>query len=201
MAIASRTVALLSTTLACLIAGCASAGGSTSSTPSADTEVAGGIGACTLPPQLRRLGQNASYLAAGRTIRTTAADCKVRGGQFRGGSGSGAVASTSADEVTIVIGGDAATPACAKRGAVATQGGTLSVRRGPGTGYTRVDSLANGRAVHFCDWSADETWVGVVYPGSGGGNCGVDSPQREPGPYTGKCRTGWISSQYVRVDN
>lgn len=200
MATTSRTAALLSTAFACLVAGCASSGGSTASTPSSG-EVVGGIGACTLPPQLRRLGQHASYLAAGRTIRTTAADCKVRGGQFRGGAGSGAVASTSADEVTIVIGGDASTAACAKRGAVATQGGTLSVRRGPGTNYSRVDSLANGRAVHFCDWSADEAWVGVVYPGTAGGNCGVDLPQREPGPYTGKCRTGWISSQYVRVDN
>lgn len=199
MAAEFRTASLLSSALLCLVAGCASSGGTTSSAPAAVDPMAAGT--CVLPPQLRRLGQHASYLAAGRTIRTTAGDCKVRGGQFHGGGGSGAMAATSADEVAIVIGGDAAAPACAKRGAVATQGGTLSVRRGPGTNYARVDSLANGRRVHFCDWSADETWVGVVYPGTGKDDCGVDSPRREPGPYRGSCRTGWISSQYVRVDN
>jgi hypothetical protein len=200
MAIASRTAPLFPSALLCLLAGCASSGGTTASAPSASVDPAAS-GMCVLPPQLRRLGQNASYLAAGRTIRTTAGDCRVRGGQFRGGGGSGAMAATSADEVTIVIGGDATGAACAKRGAVATQGGTLSVRRGPGTDYARLDSLANGRRVHFCDWSADEAWVGVVYPGAKGGDCGVDAPRREPGPYGGTCRSGWISSQYVRVDN
>jgi hypothetical protein len=200
MAVVSRTASLLSATLLCLAAGCASSGGTTSTPPTAAADP-NASGTCVLPPQLRRLGQNASYLAAGRTIHTTAGDCRVRGGQFHGGGGTGAMAATSADAVSIVIGGEANAPACAKRGAVATQGGTLSVRRGPGTNYARIDSLANGRRVHFCDWSADETWVGVVYPGTGGGDCGVDSPRREPGPYTGSCRTGWISSQYVRVDN
>jgi hypothetical protein len=200
MAIVSRAASLLSATaLVCLVAGCAS-GGTSSPTPVAAAD-ANAAGTCVLPPQLRRLGQHASYLAAGRTIHTTAADCRVRGGQFHGGAGSGAVASASADAVAVVIGGEANAPACAKRGAVATQGGTLSVRRGPGTNYARVDSIANGGRVHFCDWSADETWVGVVYPGSGNADCGVDTPRREPGPYTGACRTGWISSQYVRVDN
>ena len=36
---------------------------------------------CLLPGQVRRLG-NASYLAARRPIRTTAVDCRIRGGEY-----------------------------------------------------------------------------------------------------------------------
>jgi hypothetical protein len=158
------------------------------------------VGTCELPPQLRHLGQNATYLAAGRRIHTTFADCKVRGGKFEGGDFGNAPA-PSANEVAITIGGDKHAPACAKHGAVAGLAkGTLTVRRGPGTQYGKIDALGNGRAVNFCDWSADETWVGVVYPGAGGGDCGVDKPQKEAGPYTGTCRSGWINARYVRVD-
>jgi hypothetical protein len=159
-------------------------------------------GECKLPPQLRRLGQNASYLAAGRIIRTSAADCKVRGGEFRGGSGNAAASSAPADMVAITIGGDKKLPACQRKGAVAglRAGGTLNVRKGPATSYAKIDTLGNDRVVHFCDWSSDETWVGVVYPDAGGGDCVVDKPQKEAGPYTGTCRSGWINAQYVRVD-
>jgi hypothetical protein len=158
------------------------------------------VGTCELPPQLRHLGRNATYLAAGRRIQTTFADCKVRGGKFQGGDFGNAPAS-SADEVTITIGGDKKAPACAKHGAVAgLNKGSLTVRRGPGTRYAKLESRGNGRVVNFCDWSADETWVGVVYPGPGGGDCGVDKPQKDAGPYTGSCRSGWINAKYVRVD-
>jgi hypothetical protein len=197
MLTARHAVPLLLTLLVANTAGCAPA----ETKPAVASADPSTPGRCTLPPQLRRLGQHASYLAAGRTIRTSAGDCRVRGGQFYADPGaSGAMAATGADSVNIVIGGEANAPACAKRGAVATKGGTLTVRRGPGTSYARLDSLANGRKVHFCDWSADETWVGVVYP-TGKADCGVDTPRSEPGPYTGSCKTGWISSQYVRVDN
>lgn len=37
---------------------------------------------CLLPPQLKKLGQQASYLAARRPIKTTAADCEIRGGEY-----------------------------------------------------------------------------------------------------------------------
>jgi hypothetical protein len=198
MLAARHAVPLLLTLIAGALAGCATSGDTAPAVASVDPAAPG---RCTLPPQLRRLGQHASYLAAGRTIRTNAADCRVRGGQFVADpAATGAMAATGADAVNIVIGGEADAPACAKRGAVATNGGNLTVRRGPGTSYAKLDSLANGRKVHFCDWSADETWVGVVYP-TGRMDCGVDTPRREPGPYTGACRTGWISSQYVRVDN
>ncbi len=37
---------------------------------------------CLLPGQLRKLGQQMTYLSARRPIRTTAADCEVRGGEY-----------------------------------------------------------------------------------------------------------------------
>ena len=170
--------------------------------PAHASPAADATGACELPPQLRKLGRNATYLAAGRRIRTTFADCKVRGGKFEGGDFGNAGAPPAADAVAITIGGDKKLPACQRKGAVAhlSAKGTLSVRKGPATTYARVDSLGNGRPVFFCDWSADETWVGVVYPDAAGGDCGVDKPQKEAGPYTGTCRTGWINAKYVRVD-
>jgi hypothetical protein len=161
----------------------------------------GAVGTCELPPQLRKLGRNATYLAAGRRIQTSFADCKVRGGKFQGGD-FGNAAAMPTDAVSITIGGDKKAPACPRRGAVAnlSASGTLTVRKGPATSYAKIDALKNGQPVFFCDWSADETWVGVVYPPAGGGDCGVDKPQKDAGPYTGTCKVGWINAKYVTVD-
>src|SRR5690606_26360247 len=37
---------------------------------------------CSLPGQIRQLGRNSSYLSARRPARTTALDCRVRGGEY-----------------------------------------------------------------------------------------------------------------------
>ena len=37
---------------------------------------------CLLPGQIRQLGQQATYVTRGRAIKTTAADCQVRGGEY-----------------------------------------------------------------------------------------------------------------------
>lgn len=37
---------------------------------------------CLLPGQVRRLGQQASFMSARRPVRTTQADCEIRGGEF-----------------------------------------------------------------------------------------------------------------------
>lgn len=172
-------------------------------TPALANPASDAVGTCELPPQLRKLGRNATYMAAGRRIQTSFADCKVRGGKFQGGDFGNASSAPASDMVAITIGGDKDAPACQRKGAVANLSakGTLTVRKGPATTYAKIDALGNGRRVHFCDWSADETWVGVVYPAAGGGDCGVDSPQKEAGPYMGSCRVGWINAKYVSVDD
>lgn len=35
---------------------------------------------CLLPPQIRQLGRQVTYLSSRQTVRTTATDCEIRGG-------------------------------------------------------------------------------------------------------------------------
>ena len=37
---------------------------------------------CLLPGQVRRLGQRTTYVSSRRPVRTTALDCRVRGGEY-----------------------------------------------------------------------------------------------------------------------
>ena len=37
---------------------------------------------CLLPPQVRKLGSNFSYAAARRPVKTSAAECEIRGGEY-----------------------------------------------------------------------------------------------------------------------
>jgi len=37
---------------------------------------------CLLPPQIRKLGTQMTYLAARRAIKTSAGDCGIRGGEY-----------------------------------------------------------------------------------------------------------------------
>jgi len=49
-----------------------------------ETEKADGlmIVDCLLPPQLRKIGQQATYLTARRPIKTTGTECEIRGGEY-----------------------------------------------------------------------------------------------------------------------
>ena len=164
----------------------------------AQAGAATGLVDCKLPPQLRTLGRNATYLAAGRQMKLSAAECKQRGGSFDG-RGPGKYAGGAADAnapLAVTVGGDAKGAACPLQGTVTgLQSGTLAVRAGPGTHFARVDRLANGARVHLCDRAGEGDWVGVVY---GAGDCGVAAPIDPPRAYTGSCRSGWVRSTYLR---
>jgi hypothetical protein len=158
---------------------------------------------CQLPPQIRTLGNHATYLAAGQRISTTIADCKVRGGKYDG-HGPGALAAQGSASppgtMAVTVGGDKARVACPKSGLVAglKSGGALSVRVAPGAASGKVDKLGNGKRVFMCDWSGDGAWVGVVYPGTPAVDCGVSKTMDRPQAYAGACRSGWVSSKYVK---
>jgi len=66
-----------------LLAGCSSTG-ETPATAAAPVTDANKllIVDCLLPPQVRQLGGQTSYLAARRPIKTSAADCEIRGGEY-----------------------------------------------------------------------------------------------------------------------
>ena len=37
---------------------------------------------CLLPPQIRRLGEQVTYVTARRAVKTAARDCEIRGGEY-----------------------------------------------------------------------------------------------------------------------
>jgi hypothetical protein len=160
---------------------------------------------CRLPPQIRTLGRNATYLAGGRTIKISVAECKVRGGTYLG-QGPGALAGRGSDEwaaraaVPVIVGGDASQAGCPRSGVVTglAARGSLSVRSGPSAASPRIDGLPNGRSVVMCDWSVNGDWVGVVYAGSADVDCGLSKYIATAQPYSGACKSGWVSSKYVR---
>ena len=153
---------------------------------------------CRLPPQVRSLGRNVTYLAAGRQMRLGVAECKQRGGTWNG-HGPGAYAGGAADTsgpLAVTVGGDPKSAACPLQGTVyGLKNGTLAVRAGPGTSFQRIDRLANGARVYLCDRAGNGDWVGVVY---GNGDCGLSAPIDPPRAYEGSCRAGWVRSTFLR---
>lgn len=67
--------------------------------------------------------------------------------------------------------------------------GFLSVRTGPGSRYSRIDTLHNGDKVGVCDYS--RSWR-LVYYGTNG------SCYLKYGEPRGDCRRGWVYSRYLR---
>lgn len=103
--------------------------------------------------------------------------------------------------VPILIGGDPDFEACARYGQVVglnpAGDGFLAVRNGPAA--REVDRLYNGQEVYICDDVG--TWYAIVYAASNQdlGTCNVNKPWHYRMPYTGPCRYGWVSSQYIKV--
>ena len=151
---------------------------------------------CKLPPQIRSLGSHATYLAAGRIVHVSVAECKTRGGSWNG-RGPGKYAGADANgPLAVTVGGEGKGAACPLQARVRLQGtGTLSVRAGPGTAFAKLDRLANGAHVFLCDRSGAAGWVGVVY---GPGDCGLSAPINPPRPYEGACHSGWVRSDFLR---
>jgi hypothetical protein len=180
-------LAALATALAALLAGVPAPG---LASPDAGEPVD-----CKLPPQIRSLGRNVTYLAAGRLVRISAAECGQRGGTWNG-RGPGKLAGAGGP-LAVTVGGDASAAACPLQASVAGLRGssTLAVRAGPGTGFARVDGLRNGSRVFLCDRSGDAGWVGIVY---GAADCGLSAPITPPRAYAGACRSGWVRSNYLR---
>jgi hypothetical protein len=148
---------------------------------------------CKLPPQVRSLGRNLTYLAAGRLVRVSASECAQRGGSWNG-RGPGKYA--AAGPLAVTVGGDAGQAACPAQASVWLRGSSLlAVRAGPGTAFERVDRLGNGTRVFVCDRSGDAGWVGIVY---GAADCGLAAPITPPRAYQGACHSGWVRSSSLR---
>lgn len=94
-------------------------------------------------------------------------------------------------------------PACGSTGQVARldEGATLPVRDAPFDSGKTVDRLANGDSMYVCTRSLDQKWLGVVYGDdrAAGAACGVSGVGVDRGDYDGPCRSGWVSSAFVRL--
>lgn len=92
-------------------------------------------------------------------------------------------------------------------------GRTLDMQTAPFREAKRVSSLANGQRLFICTRSIDQRWLGVVVPppSSQGPeapldvvalpsiDCGVAYPVDGKRAYDGPCKSGWVSSGYVRL--
>lgn len=93
--------------------------------------------------------------------------------------------------------------ACQGSGLVTQRGieAPISVFAAPFQNAEQIDRLSNGDAVYICARSHDQRWLGVVYAEDRAPRapCGVTAPIPERRDYDGPCRSGWVSSTFVRL--
>ncbi len=98
--------------------------------------------------------------------------------------------------VPVMIGGEAEFDACGGVGEIIgldpNGDNYLSVRALPSSTGKEIDRLPNGSQMYLCDEQQD--WLGIVYPI---GDCGVMTPVARRQPYSGVCKSGWVSKRYV----
>jgi hypothetical protein len=77
----------------------------------------------------------------------------------------------------------------------------LPVRAAPYEAAAETGTLAAGTQFFICTRSHDQRWMGIVYDESGtlAPACGVSSPVTSRRDYEGPCRSGWVSSAFVKL--
>lgn len=114
-----------------------------------------------------------------------------------------AVAKDSSVPVLIGVYGDGELDACMSIGAVSGLNpkgdGFLAVRSGPAGHYKLLDKLKEGQRVFLCSSSEDELWQGIVYASDAKVDCGVSSPVKSARAYKGPCKSGWVSTKWIKV--
>jgi hypothetical protein len=79
-------------------------------------------------------------------------------------------------------------------------GEKLQVRAAPYDVAEETGAISAGARFFICSRSHDQRWLGVVFEESGSlsAACGVSRPITTRGVYQGPCRSGWISSAFVK---
>lgn len=80
-------------------------------------------------------------------------------------------------------------------------GAQLPVRAAPFDTSAETGRVRAGTQFFICTRSHDQRWMGIVYDESGtlSPACGVSSPVMSRGSYEGPCRSGWVSSAFVKL--
>ncbi|HEY0043518.1 MAG TPA: hypothetical protein VGB62_03105 [Allosphingosinicella sp.] len=77
----------------------------------------------------------------------------------------------------------------------------LPVRSAPSEAASEIGAVAPGARFFVCTRSLNQKWMGIVYREDGGLNaaCGVSAPVTSRRGYEGPCRSGWVSSAFVKL--
>jgi hypothetical protein len=93
--------------------------------------------------------------------------------------------------------------ACAGAGTTRNveSGQSLPVRAAPFDEAAETGAIPAGKRFFVCTRSHNQKWLAVVYDESGtlAPRCGVSSPSTTRRAYAGPCRSGWVSSAFVRL--
>ena len=77
----------------------------------------------------------------------------------------------------------------------------LPVHAAPFETAEQVGEVAAGTRFFVCSRSHDQRWLGVIYDAGGelAPACGVSVPVTSRRNYEGPCRSGWVSSAFVKL--
>ena len=77
----------------------------------------------------------------------------------------------------------------------------LPVRASPFDSGEQTAQLPAGARFYVCSRSHDQKWFGIVFEQGGGlaPRCGVADPVGSKRAYDGPCRSGWVSSAFVKL--
>jgi hypothetical protein len=94
--------------------------------------------------------------------------------------------------------------ACAAEGTTRNVGAgeSLPVRAAPFANSAEAGSVPAGARFFICSRSLDQKWFGIVYDDAAAElaeRCGVSDPVASPSTYEGPCRSGWVSSAFVKL--
>jgi hypothetical protein len=80
-------------------------------------------------------------------------------------------------------------------------GELLPVRAAPYDAAAEIGKVPAAAQFFICARSHDQRWMGIVYDESGtlAPACGVASPVTNRRNYEGPCRSGWVSSAFVKL--
>jgi hypothetical protein len=81
------------------------------------------------------------------------------------------------------------------------EGGTLPVRAAPFESAEQTGAVARGARFFICTRTHDQKWFGIVHDEAGALSepCGVSEPITRRRDYAGPCRSGWVSSAFVKL--
>lgn len=80
-------------------------------------------------------------------------------------------------------------------------GATLAVLSAPFEAAAEIGGIAAGARFFVCTRSLNQKWMGVVYQEGGAlaSGCGVSAPVTSRRAYAGPCKSGWVSSAFVKL--